>query len=191
MPSPEQVAALELLARVLEYPDDETASWARRAAGQLAGDHIALAHALWDLAVWIENSPRGPIEERYTALFDLNPVCTLNLGYHVFGDTYPRGAFLAGLAGELRRRGLDPGQELPDYLPTVLRLLARLDCVEEAQPLLSIGVLPGLAKIGAALRDSSDPWSDLLRSLPAWLEELLPDEPARGASPSQEASAHA
>lgn len=189
MPRSEQ--ALELLARVLEYPDGDTATLARQAAGQLAGDHIALARALWDLAVWLENAPRGQIEERYTALFDLNPVCTLNLGYHVFGDTYPRGAFIAGLAGELRQRGLDAGHDLPDYLPTLLRLLAHIDPIEDAHLLLSVGVLPGLAKIAEALRGSHDPWSDLLRSLPELLEELLPFEPAVPPPASQEASAHA
>ena len=60
------------------------------------------------------------------ALFDLNPVCTLHVGYHVFGDTYPRGAFLVNLAARAARRRRRPRRRLPDHLPTVLRLLGAL-----------------------------------------------------------------
>lgn len=183
--------SLPLLADVLEYPHEGSAGLARRAADLLAGDHIGVSNALWDLAVWLENTPRGAVEERYTGLFDLNPVATLNLGYHVFGDTYQRGEFLAGLAGELRQRGLEPGLDLPDYLPTVLRLLARIEPAEEAGLLLSVGVLPGLAKIGESLKDSHDPWSKLLRVLPDLLAELAPVTPVAVLSRSPEASAHA
>ncbi len=183
--------SLPLLAAVLEYPDERTAGLARRAADLLAGDHIGLANALWDLAVWLENTPRGAVEERYTGLFDLNPVATLNLGFHVFGDTYQRGEFLAGLAGELRQRGLEAGLDLPDYLPTVLRLLGRIEPLEEAGLLLSVGVLPGLAKIGESLKDSQDPWSRLLRALPDLLAELCPITPVAVLARSPEASAHA
>src|SRR5512143_20146 len=104
---------LDLIASCLEYPEAGTGSLARRAATRAAGDHIALARALWDLAFFVEHAPPGEAEERYTALFDLNPVCTLHVGYQVFGDSYPRGAFIAGLAGELRKAGLDRGDDLP------------------------------------------------------------------------------
>jgi len=115
---------LELVAACLEYPCAETPVLARRAAERTAGDHIALARALWDLAVWLERAPLGEAEERYTALFDLDPVCTLHVGYQVFGDTYPRGAFIANMARELRQAGVGRGSDLPDFLPVVLRLLA-------------------------------------------------------------------
>ena len=182
---------LETLARAFEYPDSETASIARQGAGPLAGNHIALASAMWDLAVWLENTPRGEIEERYTGLFDLNPICTLNLGYHVFGDTYPRGELIAGLARELRLRGLNPGQELPDYLPTLLRLLARIQSPEDARLLLSGALLPGLNKAAEALRDSHDAWSDMIRALPPVLEDLMPGEATHPMAHSQEDPAHA
>ncbi|HQW51672.1 MAG TPA: hypothetical protein PL082_06410, partial [Tepidiformaceae bacterium] len=68
---------LDLVAQSLEYPTAHTAQRARSAAERSAGDHTALARALWELAVWLETAPIGQAEERYTALFDLNPVCTL------------------------------------------------------------------------------------------------------------------
>jgi nitrate reductase delta subunit len=160
--------ALALVAACLEYPSAVTPSLARRAAERAAGDHIALARALWDLAVWLETAPLGEAEERYTALFDLDPVCTLHVGYQVFGDTYPRGAFIAHMARELRQAGVGRGSDLPDFLPVVLRLLAVIGA-DEAEPLLEVVVRPALAKMSQALTGSRSPWSDVIRALPELL----------------------
>lgn len=184
-------ATLDLIAGSLEYPGPETASLARRAAERTAGDHIAMAHALWDLAVRHETSPIGEVEERYTALFDLNPVCTLHIGYQVFGDTYPRGAFIANLAAELRKAGVSRGEDLPDFLPTVLRLLGRLE-PEDAEILLASVVQPGLEKMATALEDSTSPWSDVLRALPAFLASGAEEASGRErAARAAEGAAHA
>jgi hypothetical protein len=43
----------------------------------------------------------------------------------MFGDDYKRGEMLVNLNRELRDHGIDCGSELPDHLPTVLRLVAR------------------------------------------------------------------
>lgn len=182
---------LDLIAACLEYPGPETALLARRAAERTAGDHIAMARALWDLAVRHETSPVGEVEERYTALFDLNPVCTLHIGYQVFGDTYPRGAFIANLAGELRKAGVSRGEDLPDFLPTVLRLLGRLE-PEDAEILLGSVVQPGLEKMAKALEDSTSPWSDLLRALPGFLADRAEETSDRDpAASNAEGAAHA
>ena len=176
---------LDLVAVSLEYPAAQTAALARRAAERAAGDHIALSRALWDLAVWLETAPLGQAEERYTTLFDLSPVCTLHVGYQVFGDTYQRGAFIANLAGELRRAGVAKGEDLPDFLPSVLRLLSRVT-PEEAEPLLSLVVGPALAKMSQALTGSKSPWSDVVRALPGLLGG---SDACCGADPSAAAGA--
>lgn len=179
---------LDLVARCLEYPGPGTARAARIAAERATADEPGLAHALWHLAVGLETAPLGEAEERYSALFDLNPVCTLHVGYHVFGDSYPRGAFIAGLARELRQAGVEWKHDLPDFLPTVLRLMARLP-EEDASVLAERILRPALAKMAKALEGSSSPWSKLLAALPG----LFEDRPAAAAAiageqPLQEAS---
>jgi len=168
---------LELVAACLEYPSAQTPALARRAAERTAGDHIALARALWDLAVWLETAPLSEAEERYTALFDLDPVCTLHVGYQVFGDTYPRGAFIANMARELRQAGVGRGSDLPDFLPVVLRLLA-VTGADEAEPLLEVVVRPALVKMSQALSGSRSPWSDVIRALPELLGGVAATVPA-------------
>jgi nitrate reductase delta subunit len=98
-------------------------------------------------------------------------VCTLHVGYHVFGDTYPRGEFLAALGAELRQAGVSTNGDLPDFLPTVLRLLARLEEPEGRQALRQHALLPALQRMRTALVASQDPWSRLLRALPGALAE--------------------
>lgn len=180
---------LDSVAASLEYPAVSTAGPARRAAERVAGDHIALARALWDLAVFLERAEPGEAEERYTALFDLNPVCTLHVGYHLFGENYPRGALLVGLRMELRRVGLDDTADLPDFLPTLLRLLGRVDEAQDRAILLESVLLPGLGRMVDELGDSRGAWADVLRALP---EVLAPATLSCAAAPFvPEAAAHA
>ena len=162
---------LPQLAGCLEYPEPRSATWARTAASSLASLQPELSSALFALAVFLESSEAGEAEERYTALFDMNPVCTLHVGYHVFGDSYPRGEFLASLASELQRREVETKGELADFLPTVLRLLGRIEDGEDRRLLRELALLPALQAMSLSLVESQDPWSRVLRAMPGALVE--------------------
>ena len=147
---------LDQVGVVLEYPADAFSS--RIATAKALADHAAelldgadagqrLSAAAAALASDLDM--RGPdwAAERYTVIFDMSPVCTLAVGFHVFGETYARGEFLAGITGELREHGVSPGDELADHLPVLLQLLGRMEDAEDRQLLLSIILLPGLDKM--------------------------------------------
>jgi len=161
------------LAACLEYPDVGTQQRCRRAAQGVAEDHVELAESLRTLADWLSGATQGAAEEWYSRVFDLSPVCTLNIGYHLFGEQYERGAFLAGLVSEHRNAGLEPPSDLPDHLPAVLRLLSHLKTAEDAVVLVSHAVLPALARMLGDLRDSKAPWVAVLRALPNALESTF------------------
>jgi nitrate reductase delta subunit len=144
---------------------------------------LADAHAAH--AAYLETSPAGEAEERYTPRFDLSPVCTLHVGYHLFGETYQRGAFLAGMSGELRSRGLAPTDgELADHLAAVLRLLARVTDADERETLVDRALLPALQRMSVALGDSTSPWTNVIRALPCCLERFGSGETLELALPS-------
>lgn len=67
------------------------------------------------------------LQEQYTRTFDLNPVCAPELGWHLFGETYERGAFLSRMRRELRKHNVVERSELPDHLACALELVARMD----------------------------------------------------------------
>ena len=167
---------LDRLARVLDYPGRISPFELRVTAEDAgaSGCSGGLGEALHDLAVWLASAAPGVPEERYTQLFDLKPVCTLNLGYHLFGDTYARGAFLARLNHALSSTDIEHSHDLPDFLPTLLRYLGTLEDPEDRILLVHSVLVPALERIGQALTDSPGPWPAILRALPGWLAERIP-----------------
>lgn len=165
-----------LLAHVaccLEYPGEDTRKGARLAAERFEASCPAMAEALRELAAWIEGYGVEGARERYIAVFEMNPVCTLDVSWHLWGDTYDRGAFLAEIARELREARLDPGDEMPDWLPTLLRLLERINDLEDLRLLTESILLPGLDRMVRRL-DAAQvklPWVGVLRALPEVLGE--------------------
>jgi nitrate reductase delta subunit len=175
----------ELVADALEYPGPLTEASARAAACGLEEASPDLASALDALADFLATAPAGEPEERYTALFDLSPVCTLHLGYHLFGETYQRGSFLAHLRLEMRNAGVEAKDgELADHVSNALRILPRLASDDERATFVDQAFLPALSRMSAALGDSTAPWAAVLRALPSFVAPLGTGEPAMVLLPS-------
>lgn len=152
---------LDSLAGLFEYPSwDFTervgACWAL-ANMRCPGRGEALA-ALEDR---VQGMSRGEVEEMFTRTFEINPVCALEVGWHIYGEDYARGALLVRLRGELRKQGIEEIGELPDHLTHVLQLLGRLED-SLADDLAGRYVLPALKKMIDAVRDSECPYLELL-----------------------------
>ena len=162
-------------ADLLEYPDDLLQS---RAAG--LADHLQLNSAIWQdlleaFALHVSMAPLGELEETYTRYFDMNPSATLEIGWHLFGETYKRGSFMANLREAHRTHGVSEGNNLPDFIPTLLRLLPRLEKAS-AEGLVADCILPALAKIRPKADEGCTPYNLLLESLELLLKELVPLE---------------
>lgn len=145
------------LADALEYPEDD-GHGARLAAAamHLTEPAPAVASAVARLAAALDEDGLEHLQELYTQSFDLNPAASLDIGWHLFGESYKRGAFLVGLRQDLREHELAEGSELPDHLPCVLRLLAELEHGEHAELLLRSCVAPALTAILRTLRGRED-----------------------------------
>jgi len=101
------------------------------------------------------------IEELFTRTFDLNPLCALEIGWHLFGENYSRGEFLVQMRHELRRHELSESTELPDHLSHVLPVLGRLASAEAGQ-FSARYVVPALDKMLAGLSGQGNPYESLL-----------------------------
>lgn len=138
--------ALRLFADLLDYPRPALAALARRCQGLIdvdgAGDHLAAFHD------FLATTPIEGQEEIYTGYFDLNPVCQPYVGYHLFGESYQRSAFLVGLKLQFEAAGfhLDRG-EMPDRISVLLRFLAMSEEGEVNEELINEGLLPALARM--------------------------------------------
>ncbi|HSE32303.1 MAG TPA: hypothetical protein VLA93_12100, partial [Pyrinomonadaceae bacterium] len=79
------------LADLFEYPESNLAR-------QIAVDgNTDLSESFTNFRAGIENFSLSNLQELYTRTFDLNPACALEIGYHLFGENYKRGEFLANL----------------------------------------------------------------------------------------------
>jgi nitrate reductase molybdenum cofactor assembly chaperone NarJ/NarW len=113
---------LEALAALFTYPGTDYMGATENAvtcSGSVAPSLIKFAR---DIAAM----PLSGLQELYTTAFDLSPLCALDLGWHLFGEDYKRGLFLARMRRELRAHNIPETCELPDHLSRALLLLAHM-----------------------------------------------------------------
>jgi nitrate reductase delta subunit len=163
----------DALANVLTYPSDDYAQRARDAV-LLAPDAIVMK--LQEFAAAIEAMSLNEQQELFTITFDLNPVCSLELGWHLFGENYDRGLLLAKLRRLLQQYGINESAELPDHLTHALRLIALMD-PNGAHDFAAAIVLPALGKMLEAIAGKQNPYENVLLALKTQLRLLCPDVP--------------
>lgn len=160
----ESAMVLDALADLLEYPDAEWAAAFAAGRRRLALAGPELAAAFDGFRSGVAGLSLSELQELYTRTFDLNPVCTPEVGYHLFGDTYKRGVFLACLRETEEPYALGQGRQLPDYLPVMLRLVGRLEDEELRSALIGECLLPAAGKMTEALDRAASPYASLLRA---------------------------
>lgn len=153
---------LQAVSLCLSYPDETFLA----SLGEIARELEPCRGADWDrlreFVDWLAAVSPLAAQEHYTAVFDLNPGTSLNLTWHLTGDTEDRGRALAALVDVYRGAGFDIETfELPDYLPLVLEFLAQDAApAPPRKPLAdSLASLPALA---ARLEEAGSVYAPLL-----------------------------
>ncbi|MFQ5529279.1 MAG: nitrate reductase molybdenum cofactor assembly chaperone [Gemmatimonadota bacterium] len=154
---------MQLLATVLEYPEPETAAMREELVALLDDWKPEAAEALRVHTEALADMSLYDQQERYAATFDVNPAVCLYVGYHVFGDSYPRGVFMSRLAGAYEKAGFQLDRELPDHVPAVLRYLACSEAVDPVE-LVDDALVPALRKIVGAFAETTSPYAALLEA---------------------------
>jgi nitrate reductase delta subunit len=152
--------ACDALARALGYPGDDFRQAVTDAVEAVEVQSSAAGTLVRRFAGEILALDLDDAQELYARTFDFNPRCTLDLGWHVFGDAYDRGALMAVIREDLRAAGVPETSELPDHLPQVLRLIGRLP-------------LPRAGEVGAFATLALDEMIDALSGLDNPYEHLL------------------
>jgi nitrate reductase delta subunit len=128
---------------------------------------------LADTLAYPENGA-APLQEAYVQAFDLDPACSLDIGWHLYGDRPERGAFLVMLRERMADAGLDEDGNLPDYLPTLLRLIGRQDAQLAAA--LAALIAPAASRVLERLRLQENPFAAPLEAAVRALEEARQQE---------------
>ena len=171
--------AYQTLADLLDYPNDRWTALVESVRG-FANDSDSFAKFI----AAVDSLSLCELQELYTRTFDLSPVCALEIGYHLFGENYKRGVFLANLRETESPFDLGQEHQLPDYLPVLLRLLTKLDHVELRGALIVDCMIPALEKMLKTLSQGENPYRHLI----AAVNESLKSE--AGAYPATIQRAH-
>ncbi len=172
-----------LFADLLEYPTPMLARLAKSGVEWLAELHLQAAATLELFQCSVEELTSGRMEEIYTRTFDMQPVSYPYVGYHLFGESYKRGAFMAQLNEGYRIYGFSPGNELPDHVAVILRFLAsskeaRTD--DFGRVLRDEGLAPTLEKMARELNAQADnPYAALISALLLALAEISDKLPTK------------
>lgn len=134
-------------ADLLSYPDAGLPVAVRDCRRLLRIEQPTVADQLAGFEGFVLSAPLTVIEEAYTHAFDLDALCHLYVGYHIFGESYKRSLLLLGLRKRYRQRGLTIDRELPDHLAVILRYLAQGDATAEDVELIEEAILPSLGKM--------------------------------------------
>ncbi len=118
------------------------------------------------------------VQELFTRTFDLNPLCTLEIGWQLYGEDYQRGEFLVNMREHLREYGVPESGELPDHLSHGLALLAKLE-EAEAQEFAGGYVLPALDKMRTEWKENRNAFAALLELAFVLLKSDFPYDPSR------------
>lgn len=166
----------DLAASLFFYPGKDYREQVERCRRGFAVARPEAEDLLADFAESIGKLAPEEVEELFTCTFELNPMCALEVGWHLFGENYSRGEFLVWMRQELRRHGLPESTELPDHLGHVLPLLGRLESSKSCI-LAERYVLPALDKMLAGLAGKDNLYEKLLASV----RRLAASQPAPAA----------
>ena len=154
-------STLDAFADLLGYPQEDYPVRVDAARVQIDAADSAAAGSLDLLVQFVADATRGELEERYTRTFDMNPSHALELGWHLYGEDYDRGAFLVTVRELMRTHGVEETGELPDHITHILRLVGRLEA-DEAERFARRQALPAVERILLNFEDEAHPFRGLL-----------------------------
>jgi len=153
-----------LIGRVLTYPGQDHSRWMELCRERLAVTDPEAARRIERFAGETRDLALERLQELYTHTFDLSPVCSLEVGWQLYGEEYTRGSFLVTVRQQMRRYGIPESIELPDHLTNVLPLMDALP-EEEARAFSLTCLMPALKKMLPGFTGKNCPYEHVLLAL--------------------------
>lgn len=154
----------DLLAKLVAYPDGGTRAALDRCRALVPAMIGDAGEALARFVEQTEPMSLEELQEIYTQAFDLNPACSLEIGWQLYGENYARGEFLVAMRQTLRRLEVPESTELPDHLTHVLAALGRMSD-HEAAAFGAECLFPALEKMLGGLDRKAIPFAWVLEAI--------------------------
>lgn len=167
-------------AALLEYPSSNFGEHAQECLELMRTIHPEAADMVEKFVHAVEQNSLQRMQELFTTTFDMQPVCYPYIGFHLYGESYKRGAFMAQLNEAYHGIGYSAGHELPDNLSVILRFVgfdSENRYSEFSQALISDGILPSLEKMLKVFGEASEnPYFAILSALQLFVLNALEKE---------------
>lgn len=157
-----------MLAGLLRYPNESFIADAIETCASLAAIEPGLAAPLREFLDRTRGLSVEDLQALYTSTFDLDPICSLEIGWHLFGENYERGEFLVKMRGKLRNLGIVESAELPDHLSHALEALGRME-PEDAADFAAACLFPALDKMIAGIQGKANSFECVLAAAQQFL----------------------
>lgn len=171
----------DIFGSVLTYPDEHFDAMLQYCEKALNDADPQLGRKFTQSLEGIRQLSQQKREEMYSRTFDLSPKCTLELGWHLFGETYDRGTFLVWMRQQIRKFSLTETTDLPDHARHVFAVLGRMEA-QKADEFSQACVLPAMETIRVGMKTMDSPYESLLVIICDWLKSR------HGVSPIEEIS---
>lgn len=155
-------------ASVLAYPDENYHARVRACVD------ASPAPEMEDFLRTIEGLPVEALQELYTQTFDWSADTSLDIGWHLFGENYDRGEFLANLRSAYWTFQIAETHELPDHLSHVLQLLDHLP-EDQFADFAANYAIPSLIKLYDGLAKTESPFLPVIATLRREIGLMLPE----------------
>ncbi|MDX9895110.1 nitrate reductase molybdenum cofactor assembly chaperone [Desulfofustis limnaeus] len=168
-----------LFARLLRYPDRDTAAVGAECRQRLLASNPSAAERLRDFVDYAQDAPPSRLEELFIATFELHSLYHPYVGYQLCGESRQRTLLLIKLNELYRQHGYDAGTELPDHLAELLRFIGSVKDRSCCADLVNDALLPALANLETTFQTTDHPYRSLLESLRLWLSSARKHEGVR------------
>ncbi|MCA9842423.1 MAG: nitrate reductase molybdenum cofactor assembly chaperone [Cyanobacteria bacterium HKST-UBA03] len=152
------------LSHLLDYPSHQTSELVQDTLIYLKDKHPDMVELFEPFAQTVAAMSISELQEAYTRVFDFSQETALEIGWHLYGEDYSRGAFLAKMREALSTHGVPEAGELPDHMTTMLLLLEKQD-PESNEALVETVMQPALSKILDGLVKKESPYLALMTTI--------------------------
>ena len=149
---------------ILVYPDDTLVDKVGVCLDLLAETDSEAAPSIRKFLDYVQKTDVNSMQELYTRTFEINPVCALEVGWHLFGERYERGTFIVKMRQTLRELGIPESAELPDHLVHVLEALGQMES-SAAREFAQLFVVPAVEKMLSGFAKKTSIYQDVLEAV--------------------------
>ncbi len=146
---------------LLSYPGDGAAAQAAWCIDEISRSDPERREDLEAMREYSGSHDDSDLEETFVRTFENNAERALELGWHLYGESYSRGNFMVRIRQLLRDNGIEESVQLPDHLTHALALLDHM-ADDEREFFISACLVPAVKRMVKGFEGKENPFQSLV-----------------------------